>query len=133
MTRAMKPVKLNDSVTLIDTPGILVQGIQTSEGKVGDNEEETHQMRVLRSALQVDDIPNPENVVPSILAKVDRMEILRHYRIADFGDSVQKMLELIAIKKCMFNSVEKEQEAPVATGKKQKSIKSSPSKICART
>ena len=27
LTRAMKPVKLNNMVTLVDTPGILIQGI----------------------------------------------------------------------------------------------------------
>lgn len=99
-------MKLNENMTLIDTPGILVQGLQTSEGKTGTDSEENQNMRMLRSALQVDELTNPEKVIPSILAKIDKMEIIRHYRIADFGDSVPKLLELVAVKKGMVNSVE---------------------------
>ena len=50
LTRAIKMVRLNNSVTLIDTPGILVQGIHTEQRKK-DNEDESYQMRVLRSSL----------------------------------------------------------------------------------
>lgn len=44
---------------------------------------------------------------------------MRHYRIADF-DSVDKLLELIAIKKGMTNAVEKQVEAEQKDAKKKK-------------
>ena len=52
LTRSIKQVKLNSNMTLIDSPGILVQGIVTEkeEGST-KNEGESQQMRILRSAL----------------------------------------------------------------------------------
>lgn len=115
LTRSIKQVKLNNSMILIDSPGILGQGILTTE-KEGEVEaagatekppsEETQQMRILRSAVQVDELTNPEKMIPSVLAKIDKTEILRHYRIASF-DSVQKLLEFVALKKGLVNTVEK--------------------------
>jgi ribosome biogenesis GTPase A len=52
LTRAIKLVRLNNSVTLIDTPGILVQGIHTEAPQNdGDQDKGSHQMRLLRSSL----------------------------------------------------------------------------------
>lgn len=51
LTRAMKVVRLNKNVNLIDTPSILVQGIHTKEGAKPNGEDESQQMRILRSAL----------------------------------------------------------------------------------
>ena len=55
-------------------------------------------MRFLRSALQVDEIEDPISLIPSVLTRVEKPEIMRHYRIAHF-DSVEKLLELLAFKK----------------------------------
>lgn len=67
-------------------------------------------MRLLRSSLQVDEITKPQEVISSILAKVDKTEMLRHYRIANF-ESVGKLLELVAQKKGLVNTVEKKEPA----------------------
>ena len=66
----------------------------------------------------MDDIAEPASVIPSILAKVDKTEILRHYRIAHF-DSVEQLLELVALKKGLVNAVER----PVAAQQDQKKKK----------
>lgn len=77
----------------------MVQGLQTDQSKISSEVNASNNMRILRSALQVDDLANPELLIPSILEKVDKFEVLRHYRIADFNDDVTKLLELVAIKK----------------------------------
>jgi hypothetical protein len=58
-------------------------------------------------------------VIPSILAKVDKTEILRHYRIANF-DSVDKLLELVAHKKGFINSIEREKHVSEQPKQKKK-------------
>ena len=49
-------------------------------------------------------------MIPSIIEKVEKVELLRHYRIADFGDDVSKFIELVAVKKG-FKKVEESQGA----------------------
>jgi len=75
-------------------------------------------MRFLRSALQVDEIESPAGMIPSVLAKVEKPEILRHYRIADF-DSVPKLLELLAFKKGLTVTEETPVAAPASKKKKK--------------
>jgi len=55
------------------------------------------------------------------MKKVDKMELLRHYRIANF-DSIDKLLEQIAKKKGLnkTESVEKEQRVNTLVNKKGK-------------
>lgn len=108
LTRANKVVRLNGQVNLIDTPGILVQGLQTGQPKIGSAQSSSHNMRMLRSSLQVDDLANPELVIPSILERVQKFELLRHYRIADFNDDINKLLELVAIKKSIMKDAERQ-------------------------
>ena len=96
---------------------MLVQGLQTDAKN--KEEEQSQKMRFLRSALQVDEIENPAGMIPSVLAKVEKPEILRHYRIADF-DSVPKLLELLAFKKGLTVA----QETPAAAPASKKSKKS---------
>jgi hypothetical protein len=56
----------------MDSPAI-VKTDESSDGSVQ-----------IRSALQVDEIENPKEAAASILDKVEKVELLRHYRIADF-------------------------------------------------
>lgn len=93
---------------MIDTPGILVQGLQTDQPKIGSAQSSSHNMRMLRSSLQVDDLANPELVIPSILERVQKFELLRHYRIADFNDDISKLLELVAVKKGIMKDAERQ-------------------------
>ena len=81
ITKSPQEVKLNSLVTLVDTPGVL-----TASGSV------------IRSAVQVDDIVDPVEPIEDLLTKVEKTEILRHYRIANFKD-VDEMLSHLAHKK----------------------------------
>ena len=73
---------------LLDSPGIILQ-----------SKKDAHtQTQILRSALQVDEIMYPIEAVEEIVKKIEKTEILRFYRIANFNTTVE-MLELIAKKK----------------------------------
>lgn len=41
---------------------------------------------ILRQAIKVEEIKDPIKVVPSLIMKVNKQDLLRHYRIADFKD-----------------------------------------------
>jgi len=91
---------------LVDTPGLILQQDQAGGGT-----------RVLRSALQVDDIVDPIQPVESLLEKIEKPEILRHYRIGNFSNATE-MLEQIAKKKGLVDEVVQEQSQEGASGKK---------------
>ena len=72
---------------MIDCPSILLQ-----KGDGGTT------IQAIRSAVLVDDLQEPIKMIPDIMQKLDKEEILRHYRIANYKD-IDHMLELIAVKK----------------------------------
>lgn len=86
-TRGLQEVKLNSHVFIVDTPCIMLQKVEGSSS-----------LQQIRSAVLVDDLPNPVALVDEIVSKLEKDEILRHYRIANFKDT-NEMLELIATKK----------------------------------
>ena len=106
LTRANKVVRLSGQVNLIDTPGILVQGLQLDQANQNNEQSKNNKMRFLRSSLQVDEIANPELLIPSILDRVNNFELLRHYRVADFNNDINKLLELVAVKKGLMKDAE---------------------------
>lgn len=63
----------------------------------------------MRSAVQVDDLTDPVSLVPEILEKLEKEEILRHYRIASYKDT-NHMLELIAVKKGLVDTIKNEKK-----------------------
>jgi len=67
------------------------------------------QTQYLRSQLQTDEIMFPVEPVEEIMQKVEKTEILRHYRIPMFETTVQ-MLEHIAVKKGLVDTKEVETE-----------------------
>jgi hypothetical protein len=72
----------------LDSPGIILQ-----------SKKEAHtQTQIMRSALQVDEIMYPIESVEELVNKIEKTEILRFYRIANFTTTLE-MLELIAKKK----------------------------------
>ena len=74
-------------------------------------------LQQIRSAVLVEDLANPVSLVEDIVSKLEKEEILRHYRIANFKDT-SEMLELIAVKKNLTTSVADEQKK----GKKKKQV-----------
>lgn len=109
MTRALRQVRLNENVLLIDSPGIMAKTIR---GGANDTQ-------AIRSAVQVEDIDDPELYARTVISKIDKVELLRFYRIPDFGDKesdegVTSLLQHIAKKKNWFAKVQ------VDTGKTDK-------------
>lgn len=39
---------------------------------------------VLRQAIKIEEIKDPIGIIPALIEKVEKLELLRHYRIADF-------------------------------------------------
>ena len=67
---------------LLDSPGIILQS----------KKEAKTQTQIMRSALQVEDIMFPIESVEELTQKIDKTEILRFYRIANFKTTLE-MLE----------------------------------------
>ena len=65
-------------------------------------------MQLLRSAVQVDDLEEPISFVKGVLDKLDKVELLRYYRIGDFGEKddegILKLVKNIAKKKSWFKT-----------------------------
>jgi len=53
VTRGLQEVKVNSKVFMIDTPGIMLQKLE------GENS-----LQIIRSAVQVDELPNPVAMIP---------------------------------------------------------------------
>ena len=87
ITQNIQQVKLNKHVTLVDSPGVLLV-----------NTEGANASQTLRSAIQVEDLISPVLTLEQILPKIDKSEILRHYRIGNYKFT-SEMLNLIALKK----------------------------------
>lgn len=100
VTRAIRQVRLNENVLIIDSPGFMAQSITGGTDT-----------QAVRSAVQVEDIENPEQYARTIVAKVEKTDLLLYYRIADIGDKdtkegLEKLLYFIAKKKSWFKKVQ---------------------------
>lgn len=93
MTRSIQTVKLNKHVNLIDSNPPL--GVSNSPGALVPNEGEN---KIIRSALQVEDLTDPIKALENVMAKVEKSEILRMYRIGNY-QTTDEMLDQIAHKK----------------------------------
>ena len=88
ITQKVQQVPVSRQVMFLDSPGIILQ-----------SKKEAHtQTQIMRSALQVDEIMYPIESVEELVNKIEKTEILRFYRIANFTTTLE-MLELIAKKK----------------------------------
>ena len=87
-------------MTIFDTPGIVIS--QSGDGT-----------RQVRSALQVDEIEDPIEAAKDVCAKVEKVELLRHYRIGNF-ENIDQLLENLAIKKGLVTTEKVEVEKKVA-------------------
>jgi hypothetical protein len=85
-------------VFIVDSPSIMIMKVEGSSS-----------IQQMRSAVQVDDLTDPVSLVPEILEKLEKEEILRHYRIASYKDT-NHMLELIAVKKGLVDTIKNEKK-----------------------
>lgn len=112
LTKKMLTISLNRGMVMLDTPGIIHQA---DSSKTGDDNKKTG-TRVIRSALQLEDIADAMGPLQSVMEKVAKPELLRHYRIGGF-ETAQQLCEEVAKKKG-FLTVE-EVEVPQVKGQKQ--------------
>ena len=89
VTQKLQEIRLNRGMVFIDAPAIILQQPSGPDGKG---------TKVVRSALQVDEIAEPITAVNNLLGMVEKTEILLHYRIGNYED-VQDMLAQVAVKK----------------------------------
>lgn len=82
VTQKLQEVRLTRGMVFIDAPAIILQQPNGADSKGS---------RVVRSALQVDEIADPIAAVKSILDMVEKTEILLHYRIGNY-ESVEDMI-----------------------------------------
>lgn len=112
LTKKLLQISLNRGMVMLDTPGIIHQA---DSSRPGDDNKKTG-TRVIRSALQLEDIADAMGPLQSVMEKVQKAELLRHYRIGDF-ETAQQLCEEVAKKKG-FLTVE-EVEVPQVKGQKQ--------------
>lgn len=72
ITKTMQEIYLDKNIMLIDSPGVVLSSKDQSDSLI------------LRSALKVEDISDPIRPVEALLARIEKEELLRIYRIADF-------------------------------------------------
>jgi len=91
VTKGLQEVLLDKNIVLIDSPGVVI------------NSKEQSDSLILRSAIKVEDIVDPQRPVEALLGRVSKEELLRVYRIGDFN-KVEEFIGQIARKKGMLTS-----------------------------
>ena len=72
LTKTMQEIQIDKNIILIDSPGVVLSTKEQSDSLI------------LRQAIKVEDIVDPIKPIDALLARVQRDEVLRFYRIADF-------------------------------------------------
>ena len=86
VTKCMQEIWLDKNIVLIDSPGVVLSSKEQSDSLI------------LRSALKVEDINDPIRPVEAMLGRIQKEEVLRLYRIADYN-TVDEFLGQVARKK----------------------------------
>jgi nuclear GTP-binding protein len=69
----MQEIQLDKNIILLDSPGVVLSTKEQSDSLI------------LRQAIKVEEITDPMRPVEAMLARVQKEEILRYYRIADYS------------------------------------------------
>jgi len=86
VTKVMQEIQLDRNIVLIDSPGVVLSTKDQSDSLI------------LRQAIKVEEITDPQRPIEALLGRVEKEELLRFYRIADFATQ-QEFLGQIARKK----------------------------------
>ena len=86
VTKAMQEIQLDKNIILLDSPGVVLSTKDQSDSLI------------LRQAVKVEDIQDPLRPVEALMNRVQKEELLRYYRIADYTTQEQ-FLGQIARKK----------------------------------
>lgn len=91
VTKVMQEIQLDKNIILIDSPGVVLS-----------TKDQTDSL-ILRQAIKVDEITDPLRPVEALLSRVEKEELLRFYRIADYNTQ-SEFLAQIARKKGFLQS-----------------------------
>ena len=80
-TKILKEVELDSMVTIIDSPGVIVT-----------NEDET--TLLLRNVIKAEQVVDLRKAVDVILTRIDKEQLLRFYKIADFYDTTGFLVQV---------------------------------------
>lgn len=81
----MQEIQLDKNIVLIDSPGVVLSTKEQSDSLI------------LRQAIRIEDVQDPQRPVEALLGRVQKEELLRYYRIADYNTQ-QEFLAQIARK-----------------------------------
>lgn len=68
----MQEIQLDKNIVLLDSPGVVLSTKDQSDSLI------------LRSAVKVEDIVDPIRPIEAVINRIQKDELLRFYRIADF-------------------------------------------------
>lgn len=72
VTKSMQEINLDKNIILIDSPGVVL------------NTTDSDDSLILRSAVKIEELADPVRPVEALLARVQKEELLKFYRLADF-------------------------------------------------
>ena len=73
----MQEIQLDKNIILLDSPGVVLSTKDQSDSLI------------LRQAIKVEDITDPMRPIEALLSRVQKEELLRFYRIADYTTQEQ--------------------------------------------
>jgi len=82
-TRFIKEVQLDNKITLVDSPGVILSGDKSDTDTI------------LRSAVKVSDVEDPIKVVQALCGRCTLENLMKHFKVGAFEDSME-FLRLVA-------------------------------------
>ncbi len=70
-------IRLHKNIALLSKKGLTFPPVEEIE------------KLVLRQAIKIEEVKDSVKLVPSLISKVEKLDLLRHYRIADFSTPEQ--------------------------------------------
>jgi nuclear GTP-binding protein len=82
-TKALQYIKLDSTITLVDSPGVLFGADFDNTDLSEDTVKQKHGL-LLRNALRADQVEDPQEVVKAILSRITPEQLTQIYNIANF-------------------------------------------------
>ena len=86
VTKQMQEIQLDKNIVLLDSPGVVLSTNEQSDSLI------------LRSAVRVEDLHDPQRPVQALLNRIDHSQLLKYYKIGQFDD-MDKFLAQVARKR----------------------------------
>ncbi|CAL4074115.1 unnamed protein product, partial [Meganyctiphanes norvegica] len=78
-TKTLQEVQLDSKLRLLDCPGIILPGGDTSSDAAA----------ALRNAVKLEQLEDPITPIEAILARADKQQLMLHYRLSEFSNSME--------------------------------------------